>query len=101
MRVQQNGAFHSVAIFVEQPDERYLARQGLDPAGALYKVYNPLDSSTLAVQKRTRRNEDNHDLQVLVNAVRLLGPVRTTYLYDHVDIPATINYLAACTTTTT
>jgi hypothetical protein len=95
VRVQQNGAFHSVALFLEQPDERYLARQGLDPNGALYKMYNPLDSSTLAVQKRTRLNEDNHDLQVLVNGVRLLGPVRTNYLFDHVDIPAVVNYLAA------
>jgi hypothetical protein len=95
IRVQQNGTFHSVAIFVEQPDERYLARQGLDPNGALYKVYNPLDSSTLSVQKRTRLHEDNRDLQALVNGVRLLGPVRARYLFDHVDIPAVINYLAA------
>lgn len=95
VRVQQNGAFYSLSLFVEQPDERYLARQGLDPKGALYKMYNPLDSSTESVQKRTRLYEGNNDLQHLSNAMRLLGPVRTRYLYDHVDIPAAINYLAA------
>jgi hypothetical protein len=95
VRVQQNGTFHSLAIFVEQPDERYLVRQGLDPNGALYKMYNPLDSSTQSVQKRTRYYENNQDLQRLSNAMRLLGPVRANYLFDHVDIPAAVNYLAA------
>jgi hypothetical protein len=95
LRVQQNGMFHSVATFVEQPDERYLARQGMGPQGALYKMFNPLDSSTKSVEKRTRLNEGRGDLQSLVNAMRLLGPVRAHYLYDHVDIPAAINYLAA------
>ena len=28
MRVHRNGEFYSVAVFVEQPDERYLTRQG-------------------------------------------------------------------------
>jgi hypothetical protein len=95
LRVQQNGTFFSLSIFVEQPDERYLLRQGMDPNGALYKMYNPLDSSTENVQKRTRRYEGNQDLQRLSNAMRLLGPQRTIYLYDHVDLPAAINYLAA------
>ncbi|MBN1640839.1 MAG: lamin tail domain-containing protein, partial [Anaerolineae bacterium] len=47
VRVQRNGRFYSVAVFVEQPDERYLLRQGLDPEGALYKMLkrNLLDSA--------------------------------------------------------
>ena len=39
IRVQQNGVFFSTADFVEDSDERYLERAGLNPNGALYKDY--------------------------------------------------------------
>jgi hypothetical protein len=58
-------------------------------------MYNPLDSSTESVKKRTRQYEGNQDLQRLSNAMRLLGPLRAVYLFDHVDVPAAVNYLAA------
>jgi hypothetical protein len=96
MRIQQNGAFHSVAVFVEQPGERYLARQGWDPNGALYKVTtrNAVDSSTEGISKKTRLNEDHGDMQGLVDGVKLTGEERVTFLYDHVNIPSIINCLA-------
>jgi hypothetical protein len=97
MRVQQNAEFYSVAIFVEQPDERYLERQGLDPTGALYKMRNLATSATDKALKRTRLNEDHSDLQALIDGIHLSEPERTLYLFDHVDIPAVINYLAAST----
>ncbi|MCA9199857.1 MAG: lamin tail domain-containing protein, partial [Planctomycetales bacterium] len=40
MRIERNGEFFSVAMFVEQPDANLLAREGLDPDGALYKMFN-------------------------------------------------------------
>ncbi|MGB0386734.1 MAG: lamin tail domain-containing protein [Ardenticatenaceae bacterium] len=95
MRVQQNGAFHSVAIFVEQPDERYLERQGLDGEGALYKmVWNAATSSTIGVEKKTRRDENNSDLQALMDGIQLSGQERTNYLFDHINLAAVINNLA-------
>jgi hypothetical protein len=96
VRVQQNGAFHSVAIFVEQPGGPYLERQGLDPNGALYKVTtrNAVDSSTEGIEKKTRLDEDHSDLQALVDGVKLAGEERVNYLYDHVSIPSVINHLA-------
>jgi hypothetical protein len=99
MRVQQNGAFYSVAIWVEQPDERYLERQGLDPKGAMYKMllFNSLESAVVGVAKKTRLDEDHSDLQKLIDAINLPAQERTAYLYDHVNIPAVINYLAAAT----
>jgi hypothetical protein len=98
MRVQQNGAFHSVAIFVEQPGPRYLERQGLDPAGALYKVgLNSFDSSTKGLTKVTRRDEDHGDLQAAIDGVHLSGQERTNYLFDHLDLPSIVNYMAATT----
>ena len=99
VRVQQNGAFYSVSIFVEQPDERYLERHGLDPNGALYKLLklNILESSTVNVEKRTRLDEDHSDLQALIDGLMLPPEQRAAYLYDHIDIPEVINYLAVAT----
>lgn len=95
MRVQQNGAFHSVGIFVEQPDGTYLARNGRDSDGALYKMYNECTDAVNSVEKKTRSNEDNSDLAALVAGVQLSGDALANYLYDNVDIPATITHLAA------
>jgi hypothetical protein len=98
LRVQQNGAFYSVALFVEQPGPRYLERQGLDPEGALYKVsLNSFDSSTKGLRKITRLDEDRSDLQAAIDGVHLEGEARTRYLFDHLDIPSLVNYMAATT----
>ena len=97
LRLQQNGAFFSVAVLVEEPDETYLERNGLDPNGAFYKMYNPCTSSTSGVEKVTRTWEGNQDLQGLIDGIQLAGAARAQYLFDHVDIPACINYVAATT----
>ncbi|MFH0879375.1 MAG: lamin tail domain-containing protein [Lentisphaerota bacterium] len=97
IRIQQNAAFYSVAHFVEQVDERYLEHRGMDPNGALYKMFNLLTNATDEVEKHTRKNEPNDDLQALVNGLSETNTIagRTTYVYDHVDIPAALTYLAA------
>ena len=95
VRIQQNAAFFSIADLVEDGDDRYLERAGLDGGGALYKMYNRLDSSTSGVNKKTRKNEGNADLQALISGLGLSGEARLRYGYDNVDIPGTINYLAA------
>ena len=94
VRVQQNNAFYSVAVFVEQVDETYLARRGFDPNGALYKMFNSLISAS-SVEKKTRRNEGNSDLQELVTGLSLGNPSRGAFVSDRFDMPALINYLAA------
>ena len=94
VRVQRNGEFFSVAVLVEQVDETFLERRGLDPNGALYKVFNGLDS-TNPVEKKTRKNEDSSDLQQLVSAVAIGNPSRGDNLFDFLDLPEIINYLAA------
>ena len=95
MRVQQNGAFFSVAHFVEDADEDFLERLGLDRRGALYKMYNILDSSTSGAEKKTRKYEKNTDLQALITGARRTGVARPQFLYDNVNIPAMVNFLAA------
>ena len=96
MRVQRNGSFFNVAIFIEQPDDDYLERQGLDGEGALYKMYNPLNSATSGVEKRTRRDEDHSDLQALVDGLNdLSGEDKRRFLFDNINIPSVVSYIAA------
>ena len=95
VRVQQNAAFHGVWDMVEDGDDRLLERNGLDPDGAFYKMYNLLDNSTSNVEKKTRQEEDNSDLAALIDGLNPSTDLasRTAYAYDNVDLPATINYL--------
>jgi hypothetical protein len=95
LRVEQNGAFHSVAIFVEQPDEDYLDRLGLDDQGALYKMYNTLTSWSFGVEKKTRLWEDNSDLAALVSGITQSGVALEQYLFDNLDLPVVLSHLAA------
>ena len=101
VRVQQNGIFFSTADFVERGNEDYLDRAGLNKNGALYKVYaNTLnksagDTGTSGVEKKTRKTENNSDLQALIDGLALTGTALNNYLYDNIDIPRCINMLAA------
>lgn len=101
VRVQQNGRFFSTADLVEDADERYLERAGLNREGALYKVYsNTLnrssgDRATSGVEKKTRRFEDESDLQALIDGLSRRGAALSGYLYDNIDIPSCVNLLAA------
>ena len=94
VRVQQNGEFFAIYDFVEDGDNRYLERIGLDPNGALYKMYNN-GSSASGNEKKTRRHEDISDLNAILDAARLTGQASKEYMFDNVDIPSTINFLAA------
>ncbi|HEY2952217.1 MAG TPA: lamin tail domain-containing protein, partial [Verrucomicrobiae bacterium] len=95
VRVQQNGAFFGLFDLVEKADDDFLQRVGLDPNGALYKVYLRLDSAYGGVaEKKTRQNEPNDDLQALIDGCNLSGPALRRYLYDNIDIPEVINFLA-------
>ena len=93
VRVQKNGDFFSIADMVEDGDDRFLERIGLDGDGALYKMYNQL---TGPGSKKTRLYEGSADIQTLVNSLNesLSQNTRRLYGYDHVDIPETVNYLA-------
>lgn len=98
VRVQQNGAFWGTAHVVENGDKDWLVRMGINAEGALYKMYNGFRSAgdTLGgAEKKTRKNEDNADLLALFNGVILSGEARRKYMYDNVDIPAVVNFLAA------
>lgn len=93
VRVQKNAVFFSIADMVEDGDDRFLERIGLDGDGALYKMYNKL---TGPGSKKTRLYEGTADIQTLVDSLNESNAqnARRLYGYDHVDIPETVNYLA-------
>jgi len=96
MRVQQNDAFFNVAIFIEQPDDDFLERRGLDPEGALYKMYNRTDGvSPTTTVKKTRLDGDYSDIQALVDGLALSGEDKRRFLYDNIDIPSFLSFMAA------
>ena len=98
VRVQQNGAFWGTAHVMENGDEDWLIRMGLNAEGALYKMYNRFDSPSHAnngAEKKTRKYEDNSDLSALYEGLSLSGAARQQYLYDNVDVAQVVNFLAA------
>lgn len=96
MRVEQNGQFFSVAAYTEQVDKRLLRREGrMDDDGALYKMFNPGTSGTSGVEKKNRRFESNADLSAFLSGMNSSGATLENFIFDHVDLPRQLNYLAA------
>jgi len=97
IRIHRNEIFHMVGNLMEQGDEEYLERIGYDPNGALYKMYNTFTGAA-GNEKKTRRIEGTQDLQDFYNAISTVNPDvagRTTYLWDNVNLPNMIDFLAA------
>jgi hypothetical protein len=96
MRVQQNGSFFSVAAYTEQVDKRLLRREPrMDDDGALYKMFNAGTNANSGVEKKNRRQESNADLAAFLNGMALSGPALEAFIFDNVDLPRQLNYLAA------
>jgi len=98
IRLQVNGEFYAIYDFVEDGDDRFIERLGLDPDGALYKMYNRLDSSapgSNSAEKKTRLDEDHSDLQALIAGLNLAAGTRERFIYDNINIPAMVNFSAA------
>ncbi|MCA9264825.1 MAG: CotH kinase family protein, partial [Planctomycetales bacterium] len=95
VRVELNGEFFSVASMTQQIDAAFLEKNGLDPDGALYKMFNGITSSTSGVEKKTRLDETNSDLARLVTGLSAGNPNRAAYVFDNIDLPAAINYMVS------
>jgi hypothetical protein len=94
VHVRRNGEFFGVYDLVEDGDDRLLERNGRDPNGALYKMYDGM-RSTFGGEKKTRTFESKADLQALLDGLALPADQRALYLYDHVDLAMMANFLAA------
>ncbi len=99
VRVQRNGQFYALADAVEDADDRYLTRAGLNPQGALYKLYATLSSGLPAgesgQEKKTRKWENSADLNALATGLNRSGEALLQFGFDNVDLPASITMLAA------
>ncbi len=107
VRLELNGEFFQLAGFVEHIDGDFLERVGLDPNGALYKnpimlnMRNDTGRGTWAnAEKITRIDVDGNgksDLGALAAGIDELRPddERARFIFDNVDIPAVINYMAS------
>jgi len=96
MRVQQNGAFFNISAYTEQVDKRLLKRESrIDDDGALYKMFNAGTSGTGGVEKKNRTFENNADLSAFVSGMQSSGATLENFIFDNVDIPRQLNYLAA------
>jgi hypothetical protein len=102
VRVQQNGVLYGTAHLMENGDEEFIERLGLNPENPLYKMYNTFTTSpahatlgTQNVEKKSRKWEGSADLQALLNAVLLTGEARRAYFYDNLDLPEILNTMAA------
>jgi hypothetical protein len=95
VRAQRNGQFYGVQVFIEEPEEELLEREGLDPDGALYKMYNTFNTGGSA-EKKTREWEGRSDLDDFCRSINnTSGPTRHNNIFDRVNLPLTLNYLVA------
>jgi CotH kinase protein/Lamin Tail Domain len=85
--------FFSIADMLEDGDDDFMERNGRDPLGALYKIYDSL-SGTGSAEKKTRTHEDKSDLQALINGLNTANSLtlRRQYGYDNLDLPQCVSY---------
>ncbi len=97
-----NGRVDRTGIFIEQVDEEFLERNGLDPAGALYKfvqrsssapVFNDIRSG---IEKKTREYEGYDDVDEIVAGLNASSEQRRReFVFDRFNLPQMMCYLAA------
>ena len=93
VRCQINGGFWQLAFHTETQDFELLDNMGLDPNGAMYASVGQM--AGVAGEKQTRITEGTTDMQNFVTAITNASiPTRKINVFDQIDIPATVNYLA-------
>ncbi len=97
-RVHSNrGVFHGAYFTIEDPNEDYLERNRLDPAGGFYKARTPLRNPSVAgFEPRTDESPARLD-EVLAFAVALLrtpGDRLIDFLEESLDVEEILDYQA-------
>ncbi len=95
VRLQQNGAFYSVAMMVENPDKDFLRHRGLASTGALYKGNQSSFAVNLGLyEKKTPKDANFSDLQAFFNGLQLSGAALENFVFDNIDVAESVNYMA-------
>lgn len=98
--IKRNGSDMGLFTFVEQVDEDFLDRRGVDPTGSMYKAINvpatlsPTVNSSL-YRKVLRKTEPYTDLRELTAGINISNPDRFDFVADTVNVPNYINVMAA------
>ena len=102
LRQQRNGEFHGVGAYLEATDGRWRNRNDLDD-GSYYNVRNsklePYSGEADAresgdFEKREGDDDDFTDIFDLTQGIDQGGQAELDFLYDNLNIPAIVNYLA-------
>lgn len=96
VHVRQNGQFWGLGVFVEQVDDRYLERYGLDPDGSLYKAWMNGTYFDNPTEFALKNGSDYSDMTALCNGLALAGWAKTKYILDNINIPEVIDAYAIC-----
>jgi hypothetical protein len=101
IRVQRNNAYYGVMNFIEQVNNQLLKREGIYENGAIYKGNTDyMSNSSSAYFTKLNRDEvsGTDDLQQFLNGLHLSDlTARRKFIYDNVNIPVMLDYLAATT----
>ena len=92
--VHRNGSFYGLYDIIEEADEEFLERVGLDSTNPLYKVNNPLQSAFTEVEQKAGIDPARDDLQDVIDAVGLSGAAGRIWDYDNLDLADLANYFA-------
>jgi hypothetical protein len=98
--IRRNGSDLGLFSFVEQVDEDFLSRRGIDATGSMYKAINvpatlsPTVNSSL-YRKVLRKTDPYSDLRELTAGINIANPNRFDYVADEVNLPNYINVMAA------
>ena len=86
-----------VMSFIEQFDHNLLQREGIYENGAIYKSYTDTMQWASGFEKKNRDEEPGtDDLQQFLDGLHLADPTgRLNFIYDNVDIPVMLDYIAA------
>jgi spore coat protein CotH len=106
VRLYKNGQFFGLYFLFEDIDDDYLTRNGLDTEnGTLYETeyasvsdcsYHSLAELPNYYEKHRPDDGDFNDLHDLLYGINnLTGQDRTNFIFDNVDIPRMMNYMAA------
>jgi len=96
VRIQQNNEFFALTAYVEQVDENFLQRNGLDENGPLYKA-NLGNTWCDDPQDFDAQNSNSNyvELTELCFGIQLPEYWLIRFAYDNFNIPAMIDYMAA------
>ncbi|HEX2971308.1 MAG TPA: lamin tail domain-containing protein, partial [Tepidisphaeraceae bacterium] len=85
-----------IRIFVEQPDDEYLERQGLYGDGMLFKTPNSDNPEMYPYWFKTKDYSNYEALDAFINGLKQTDPTaRARFIFDNVDIATFLDYQAA------